>query len=72
MRDPFGQSILNSEKEDNSYRDNNEIIGDIRLRQLRVDKKNCTRFIYDYQERSCFSPIYSPENANEDPIGDIS
>ncbi|CAD8151061.1 unnamed protein product [Paramecium pentaurelia] len=65
MENFLGATMYNSDKGDNPFRSNYEIIGGIQLRTLRSDLYECEKYVNELQRFSCFDIIYDSSKANK-------
>ncbi|CAD8153706.1 unnamed protein product [Paramecium octaurelia] len=61
----LGGTMYNSDKGDNPFRSNYEMIGGIQLRILRSDLYECNKYVNELQKYSCFDIVYDANKANK-------
>lgn len=65
MENFLAATMYNSDKGDNPFRSNFEMIGGIQLRILRSPLYQCTEYVSDFQKYSCFDIVYNSATANK-------
>ncbi|CAD8065374.1 unnamed protein product [Paramecium sonneborni] len=65
MENFLGKTMYNSDKGDNPFRSNYEMIGGIQLRSLRSDIYECQKYVNELQRINCFDIVYDSSKANK-------
>ncbi|KAM3139121.1 hypothetical protein pb186bvf_008719 [Paramecium bursaria] len=66
----IGETFFNSEDEPSVFRQVNELIGGVQIRQFRTNIVDCQSVVHDFQNNSCFPPFYISGSGNYDNYSD--